>query len=602
MKKIFVFLLAVLMLTGCKQQPVETSLPPEKEETTTVPTEPAPTGCYDPQQSTKALRAYKLSSSAQEQVVLVGGNPVLVSNQGHLQLLQGEDGLGAASAQMENAVLEGVHEITTYEDQLAYYVESSRQVIVLDALLREIQRITLPEDAQGIPVISLKNHTVFYCAEDRVCRIRMDTGIDSVLRSHSCQSQALVNSLFDGDILVLRMIDQRDQMHILHLNAEDGQIISQDAGVLELFTGGQYYYATRTDGMVRQQIVGSVQGQPQELTVDPRNKTFFSALSMQAMAVYEPEERTLSLIDLESGKEKAMLDTSGITEILDTVCDDTYFWILAANDQSERMLYRWDPAQSSVTDETVYLAPMRTPENPDLEGLAACAQQAKELGDQFGFEIRIWQDAMNVTDEHTFEAEYQVAAISGMLDSLRSALSMFPDGFLAQSHTKPVCIQLVRSVDGEKTGLQFWQEGVPYITLCSGSDIEREFLLSYGLVMDAHIIGHSRKFDKWDQMNPEGFAYAYDYRINDAREDLHFLEGEDPAFVHQDAMSFPNVDRSHVFYYAISWEGEGMFDTPILQKKLETVCRAIREAYGLEKSPETYPWEQYLHISLAYTK
>lgn len=604
MKKFLGILLIVLMMSGCnpQTQEPETSEVTEATTVTTVPTEPEPTGCYDPEQSTQALRAYKLASSDSEQVLLLSGNPVLVSDQGYLQLLQGEDGIVSADVKLPNAALEGVSELTVYEDRLAYYVESSREVVVLDAMLQEIQRVKLPEDAQGTPVVSLKNQTVFYCAEDRVCRLPMDTGIASVLRSHSCKSQALVNSLFDGDILVLRMVDEKDQMHLLHLNAADGQTISQDTGVLEVLTGGKYYYAVRTDGMVRQQIVGSLQGQPQALTVDLKNKTFLSALEMHAMAVYAQEEKTISLIDLESGTMTAMLDISNICRIADTFCDENYFWILGINEKSERVLYRWDPTKTPAQEETVYLAPLTTAENPDLEGLAVCQEKARELGKQYGFRIRIWQDALAVTDDHELEAEFQVAAIDGMLDSLESTLEMLPDWFLSKTYTGNIYIQLVRSVDGEKAGFQCWNQGVPYITLCAGSDLEQEFLAAYGMVLDAYLLGHTRKLDKWDTMNPEGFSYAYDDKINEAREDLSFLEGEDPAFLNQESMSFPTVDRSYIFYYAMSWAGEGKFDTPILQKKLEVMCRAIREAYRLEKSTETYPWEQYLHISLAYTK
>jgi hypothetical protein len=39
-----------------------------------------------------------------------------------------------------------------------------------------------------------------------------------------------------------------------------------------------------------------------------------------------------------------------------------------------------------------------------------------------------------------------------------------------------------------------------------------------------------------------------------------------------------------------------------MQAKLKLLCLGIREAYGLEKSAETYLWEQYLTESLAYSR
>ena len=38
-----------------------------------------------------------------------------------------------------------------------------------------------------------------------------------------------------------------------------------------------------------------------------------------------------------------------------------------------------------------------------------------------------------------------------------------------------------------------------------------------------------------------------------------------------------------------------------MQKKLITLCKGIRDAFGLKKSPENFLWEQYLNTPLAYT-
>ena len=39
-----------------------------------------------------------------------------------------------------------------------------------------------------------------------------------------------------------------------------------------------------------------------------------------------------------------------------------------------------------------------------------------------------------------------------------------------------------------------------------------------------------------------------------------------------------------------------------MQTKLRRICLGIRAAFGLKKSAEVYPWEQYLEESLAYKK
>jgi len=47
---------------------------------------------------------------------------------------------------------------------------------------------------------------------------------------------------------------------------------------------------------------------------------------------------------------------------------------------------------------------------------------------------------------------------------------------------------------------------------------------------------------------------------------------------------------------------EAFFSSETMQDKLHQLCYCIRDAYGLRKSESTYPWEQYLEKSLAYTK
>ncbi len=65
-------------------------------------------------------------------------------------------------------------------------------------------------------------------------------------------------------------------------------------------------------------------------------------------------------------------------------------------------------------------------------------------------------------------------------------------------------------------------------------------------------------------------------------------------------MRYPTNDRSSVFCYAMTSKGADAFRSEALQAKLKSLCKGIREAYGLEKSQDTYPWEQYLEESLAY--
>ena len=57
-------------------------------------------------------------------------------------------------------------------------------------------------------------------------------------------------------------------------------------------------------------------------------------------------------------------------------------------------------------------------------------------------------------------------------------------------------------------------------------------------------------------------------------------------------MSYPKEDRARIFEYAMLPGKESLFQTEVMQKKLQTVCTGLREAYDLEDSPCL--WEQYL--------
>ena len=46
---------------------------------------------------------------------------------------------------------------------------------------------------------------------------------------------------------------------------------------------------------------------------------------------------------------------------------------------------------------------------------------------------------------------------------------------------------------------------------------------------------------------------------------------------------------------------DSLFAASPLQYKLKMLCQGIREAFGLKKSTENFPWEQYLNQPMAYT-
>jgi hypothetical protein len=81
---------------------------------------------------------------------------------------------------------------------------------------------------------------------------------------------------------------------------------------------------------------------------------------------------------------------------------------------------------------------------------------------------------------------------------------------------------------------------------------------------------------------------------NQFREDYQYLEDENRVFIDMYSMSYPKEDRARIFEYAMMEGNESYFQSDIMQLKLKTLCKGIREAFNLKKYTEPLLWEQYL--------
>ena len=105
----------------------------------------------------------------------------------------------------------------------------------LDAELKEIMRIPLPEQTSGNPVISEDLATVFYCAGDKVHALDVATGISRMVRQQNCQWQTLQGSWFEDSVLQCYVIDEDMSVYTCFLSAETGQLLGQDASLYQFY-------------------------------------------------------------------------------------------------------------------------------------------------------------------------------------------------------------------------------------------------------------------------------------------------------------------------------------------------------------------------------
>ena len=107
-------------------------------------------------------------------------------------------------------------------------------------------------------------------------------------------------------------------------------------------------------------------------------------------------------------------------------------------------------------------------------------------------------------------------------------------------------------------------------------------------------MGNNSNYHNWEDLNPAGFSYNYDYLANPERDDYQLNAGSGRAFIDLYSMSYPREDRARIMEYAMLDDQEYLFQSAPMQAKLRKLCLGIRKAFDLEKEPVVYRWEQYL--------
>lgn len=596
MKRILLLLLALMLLTGCAGEETPTTAP------STAPTETEHPGLYVPGSEAElatdgAVRAYKLTEGNYRWAAPYGQNLLLATGAGRLTVLAGDKGVPQSSAVTGMELPESVAALGVSYSCVYYPDKSDKELVVLGADLEQTQRIALPEDYQGMPVLDGKTMEVFYCAGQEIRALNPGTGISRLLKQQSCQSCQLLGSCFEGRILICENVDTLGQRHVLYVDTATGQTLTGDDHVYRMHTYGDAYFAMRLDGVTQQQIFGTLDSAPAQLHI-PQTENIYPVLSLGAVAAWQDAEAgvEISFYDTATGLRKAQVQLPADQKVVYITSDSSYVWILtAAKNGSGQMLYRWDADKSPVTDETVYVSTHYTQDAPDEAGLAQCLTRAEELSNQFGVRIQIWQDAMKKLGGYSMKPEYQTQAINRWLDELTHAMEQFPESFFVKcgesSASKVVRICLVRSIaTGERT-VQFWDNGEASVVMTPGTDVKRELAAAIGYVMD-----NALALQGWETLVGDG-AILY----GEAQPDSPYLEGDKRAFVDAESMVSPLEDRARLFAAAMAEDNAELFAAPLLQTKLLSLCQGIREAFGLGEYPEALPWEQYLTESLAYT-
>lgn len=622
MKKILPALLCCLLLVGCAAEIPETE--------TTVPaiaavTESSHAGYYDPDSPLEAatggaVRCYPLQGVVCSDLLVLEDNILLIAageTDANLMLLTGEEGIPTAQFHISGWLSAESESLHRWDGGISFYESETGQTLVLDNSLRVASIIDAPEALRGDPILSADRSTLYYCTADSIRALELDTGISRCIREMDYSFQSLRGLHMNDSVLECAYMDGTTGLRTMFLSTETGEILrSLDYDPSFYSQGDQYFTVFEDTGMVTH-LFGSIEGTTEMLN-----------LPDSAICYYLPEDNAAVTMETRDGTDILLnyydLDTGFRTAAL-TLPTDAYPWAIRSyghgkvcflnydRQYAAQVLHIWDITQTPVIDDHCYTSLHYTREEPDEDGLAECRAYAEEIGSRYGIEVLIHKEAAAVEPfDYDLEPEHLVGVLQRELELLDRNLSHYPEGFLARlaSRFDGLSICIVRSLTGtaeagsldSADGIQFLSNYRAYIALSAPTNTEYALYHELCHLIDTVVISESGAYDRWDELNPQGFSYDYDYISNQTRDSSAYLQESSRYFVDTYSMSFPKEDRARIMEYAMTEGNESYFQSPTMQAKLKLLCEGIREAFGLRKSPETFLWEQYLNTSLAYTE
>ena len=602
MKRLLLIVLAVLLLAGCGKKP-DSQTPTES----TPPQEDGADYRYVvdstlEDQTDGAVCEYRLDTDSYFGITGIGSHILAMGNKG-LTVLTGQ--WGEVTASFATGDIRSATIMDTAATGIAYYMPNSRQVIVRNPQLQEVVCLDLPKEIVGMPCISLDRNEVFYSTGSEIRAMKMENGISRLVRQQTAVTQSLLSLHFDGKVLLCECTDADGVVELEYISAETGQTLGQGANIVEMETYQDRYFAFWQDGIVLQSAFGSRTGAAQSLFAPlpsaEEGGGRAAVLEMNGAVDYVQTEGglQLSFYDFATGKCTAQKTLPGVSSPVGFHSDGSYVWMIATDTVNVcQTLYRWDLSKSLNADESVYISPLYTSKNPDTEGLAQCKTMAGTFQTQYGVKVMFWEDALVHTAGYSVTAEHHTQVIMDMMKEMEPLLSLVPEKFLLKTvEAGWIRIAIVQDIHNGPDWVQFWEGGDCWILIKSGTDVVSALIQGMAYGIDSHVLGNSRDFDTWNNLNPSGFQYSYSDKL---QEDSKYLQPDRRAFTDAAAMNYPHEDRCRIFYHAMQPDNADMFKTSTMQAKLLRLCTGIREAYNLEKKTVEYAWEQYLNTSLAY--
>lgn len=582
----FLALLLALLLAGCAAQPTPTT------ETT------AADALYTPghrleTQTSGMMQVFPTETSGFCRIWAMGED-VLLSGDGKLTRLSGAS-LTPGSTRQADTVLQ------TGNDGVWLFDGSAVQI--LDGSFALLQTVTIPDEVLGVP--GLEGSQLYYLSEGCLKVLDLSTGLSSLLRDNMAFTDGTVQCL--GDLLLLHLTDEDGIGKTLLVSAADGStqypslavtdacrfetglgILLEDGQVLLLPDSGGAQKLTLEEG---EQMVGFLPEIGGLITC--RNDT--AGLTLRLYTLLQGILRSSVLLPEVDLVGTGCVSADGTLYISAHSTQETAWWIL-----------RWNYEAFSPVSEDSCLEPYYTRDFPDVQGQTSCETLARELGEQYGISVLLFDEAAACAPwDYAFTAEYRVDKTNWALEDLKAMLEAFPEGFLTKLRQdwEDLTVCIVDTIQGtaesgsldSAEGLQFQNGSHFYIALAPKEEdsLKHTLFHEFSHLIDNRVLTKTGAYDNWNDLNPQDFAYSLDLNA-DMTPYKALLTGPDRVFIDNYAMTFPAEDRARIFECACTSGNEEDFVSPILQAKLQRICTGIRQAFDLEDAPERFLWEQYL--------
>ena len=284
-----------------------------------------------------------------------------------------------------------------------------------------------------------------------------------------------------------------------------------------------------------------------------------------------------------------------------------YFLVTASDTVKPRLLF-WDPKVATTGDD-LPLEPYREEETKPQTAASMLYQRAETLSARYGLDIRIAEQCALEYDEFQGQMVTDTQALTAALELLEKSLKSYPENFFSQllyGNIGSIRIELISNLQRKD-----WPTDVPFSSFVAFTQEMRDHYL---MVVDintcyvgtyyhefTHIITKRMQWDAmyredalfqgdaWLALQPDGFSFSYDYQKLPENWGDYLT-----WFVDDYSMVNPAEDQARVMEYAMNAWDWSFEDRPKLVYKLAYYSVCIRDCFDTTGWPEQTLWEETL--------